>query len=97
VSDLVLLRPLPGAITKSIEAYIGCIAGAELKERYLEKIRDAGFTSIRVVEESVFPIDFLLSDPSARTILKKLDLSRQSLKTLANSVVSIKVTAVKPA
>ncbi|MEW6142589.1 MAG: arsenite methyltransferase [Chloroflexota bacterium] len=97
ISDIVLLKPLPSAITKSIEAYVGCIAGADLKERYLEKIGDAGFTDIRVVEESVFPIDIAASDPSARTIMKDLKLSKQLLKPLANSVVSIKLTAVKPA
>jgi len=97
ISDIALLKPLPKAITKSLEAYIGCIAGAELKERYLEKIRGAGFTNVRIIEESVFPIDLVGGDPTTQTIMKDLKLSKQPLKPLANSVVSVKVTAVKPA
>ncbi len=96
ISDIVLLKPLPEAIAKSIEAYVGCIAGADLKERYLNKIRTAGFSDVRVVEESVFPIDGVIEDPVARDVMKKLKLSKLSLKSLANCVVSVKVAAIKP-
>lgn len=96
ISDIVLLKPLPKAIAKSIEAYVGCIAGAELKERYLEKIRVAGFTNVHVVDESVFPLDCVIDNPAAKDVIKGLKLSKPSLKPLVNSVVSIRVTATKP-
>jgi ubiquinone/menaquinone biosynthesis C-methylase UbiE len=51
VSDIVLLRPLPETVRESIEAYVGCVAGASLKEDYLRLIREAGFEGIEVVEE----------------------------------------------
>jgi arsenite methyltransferase len=43
VSDIVLLDRLSDALTESIEAYVGCVAGAVTKEDYLQAIREAGF------------------------------------------------------
>jgi len=52
VSDLVLERPLPPAIQLSVDAYVGCVAGAPPRERYLELIRAAGFVAVEVAAES---------------------------------------------
>jgi len=54
VSDLVLERSLPKEIKESIEAYVGCIAGASLKEDYLRFIREAGFEGVEIVRESAY-------------------------------------------
>ena len=54
VSDLVLTRPLPDAVRKSAEAYVGCIAGAMLQDDYIATMRDAGFRNVEVVEERVY-------------------------------------------
>jgi SAM-dependent methyltransferase len=35
VSDIVLLKELPDVIKRSIEAYIGCLSGAMMKNKYL--------------------------------------------------------------
>jgi arsenite methyltransferase len=51
VSDLVLENPLPKETRESIEAYVGCIAGASLKEDYLGFIRAAGFQEVEIVRE----------------------------------------------
>jgi SAM-dependent methyltransferase len=51
VSDLVLTRPLPDAVRKSAEAYVGCIAGAMLRDDYLAEMRAAGFANVEVIEE----------------------------------------------
>jgi arsenite methyltransferase len=50
VSDLVLVRPLPESVRSSVEAYVGCVAGASMKEDYLRMIREAGFEDVTVVE-----------------------------------------------
>jgi arsenite methyltransferase len=52
VSDIVLGAALPSGVRESVEAYVGCIAGAQLKEEYLQLIRDAGFKRIEVVREN---------------------------------------------
>jgi arsenite methyltransferase len=52
VSDLVLLRPLPEDAKRSVEAYVGCVAGASLRDDYVRLVREAGFTGVEIVEES---------------------------------------------
>jgi ubiquinone/menaquinone biosynthesis C-methylase UbiE len=95
VSDIVLLRELPGAVRESIAAYVGCVAGAVLKDQYLEGMRSAGFEKVEVISEEVFPMDLVAHDPTAQAILEGLQLSEEELKDLAHSVVSMKVAAVK--
>jgi len=54
VSDLVLVRPLPDAVRSSVEAYVGCVAGASMKDDYLRLIREAGFQDVTVLEETSY-------------------------------------------
>ena len=97
VSDIVLLKELPVEIRNSVAAYVGCIAGAITKKEYLEAIQAAGFEETKVLGEATFPSEFLANDPTAREVTKNLKLSREKAKDLASSVVSIKVSAIKPA
>lgn len=96
VSDIVLLRDLPAVVRESVAAYVGCIAGAVLKEEYLDAVSAAGFQDVRVVSEEVYPMDAVEHDPVVKDALASLDLSTEALKDMARSVVSIKVAAVKP-
>jgi len=36
VSDIVLSKELPEIIKKNVQAYIGCLSGAEMKSKYLK-------------------------------------------------------------
>ncbi len=96
VSDIVLLKELPGEIRNSVAAYIGCVAGATTKKEYLEAIQAAGFKEMEVLGEAAFSAELLANDPTAREIAKNLKLSRERAEDLANSVVSMKVSAIKP-
>jgi len=95
VSDIVLKKELPEAIQKNVEAYAGCIAGAELKENYLELIRKAGFQEVNVQQEKVYPLEYIISEPTTKDIIKSLSMTREQIKDAANSVVSISVSASK--
>ena len=97
VSDIVLLKELPEEIRNSVAAYIGCVAGATTKKDYLEAIRAAGFEETRVLGEAAFSVELLANDPVAREVAKNLKLSREKAEDLASSVVSMKVSAIKPA
>lgn len=68
ISDIVLKKELPKAIKESVEAYVGCIAGAIMKEAYLDKIRTAGFINISVVEERTISIDSVIDEPTAEIV-----------------------------
>ena len=96
VSDIVLLKELPDVIKNSVEAYIGCLSGAMMKDEYLKTIRAAGFRKVKIVKETSFPIDYMANDPTAVAILKDANLSLDKVKEALGSVLSIKVSAVKP-
>jgi arsenite methyltransferase len=48
VSDIVLDGDLPPAITSSVKAYVGCVAGAVSRGTYLMAMEAAGFTEITI-------------------------------------------------
>ncbi len=52
ISDMVTRGELPEEIRKNLESWAGCVAGALDQDAYLQKIRDAGFREVEVVQES---------------------------------------------
>jgi len=95
ISDLVLRKELPDVIKKSVEAYIGCLSGAVLKEEYLKYIQEAGFSQIKVIDETSFPIEDMTHDVTAKAIKDNPNIKPDKIKEIANSVISIKVSAIK--
>jgi arsenite methyltransferase len=95
VSDIVLLKELPDFIKSSVAAYVGCVSGAMMKDEYLATIRGAGFQEVKILDETVFPIDCIANDPTGKAIIDKMSLSEEKIKDIAHSVVSINVTALK--
>jgi len=81
VSDLVLVKELPDSVKQSVEAYIGCLAGAVMKDEYIRFIENAGFGDIRIVNQSSYPVDAMVQN--------------KDISNIANSVVSVKIHAVK--
>jgi len=96
VSDLVLARPLPESVARSVAAYAGCIAGAMLKDEYLGTIRGAGFVDVEVLAESTYPVGSSNPDATERAIVDDPNISADDLRAAANAVVSIKVGARRP-
>jgi len=84
VSDLVLTRPLSPALQQDVDLYVGCVAGASLREDYLDAMRRAGFVDVDVVGEGRYEVglDTLPADSPEREAF--------------GAVVSIKVRARKP-
>ena len=77
VSDLVLVKDLPDAIKESVEAYVGCLAGAIEKDEYLKFIKMAGFKEVKVINQTSYPVDAMFKE----------------LKCAEDTVASIKVSA----
>lgn len=96
ISDLVLEQELPELLRESIEAYVGCLAGASLKDDYLAAIRAAGFKGIKIMGEDSFPIDFMVNDPTVQEVIKNMSVNKEQLQGIAATVKSIKVYAEKP-
>ncbi len=96
ISDIVLLEELPASVKSSIEAYVGCLAGAMLKHDYLAAIERAGFQEIGTTGEASFGLDCMVNDPVAKFVIEGQNLTPEELIGIARSVVSIKIRALKP-
>ncbi|MFH2139003.1 MAG: arsenite methyltransferase [Candidatus Omnitrophota bacterium] len=79
VSDLVLVKKLSDKLRESVEAYVGCVAGAVMKDEYLRYFNDAGFQEVTVVSEADYPVDAMFD----------------GFEDMQGAVVSVKVRAVK--
>ena len=95
VSDIVLLQELPAALKNSIEAYVGCLAGAVMKEDYIDAIRGAGFQDVKIIDETLFPVKEMVSHPAAKDAPVSSDTLMDVAEQLTASIASIKVYAVK--
>lgn len=96
ISDVVLLKKLPDFIKDSIEAYVGCLSGAIMKDEYIGIIKAAGFQKVRIIDETSFPIECMANDPTAKAIVENMKIPRETLEKIANSIISIKVYGIKP-
>jgi arsenite methyltransferase len=95
MSDIVLQKPLPLVIKESMDAYSQCVAGAWLKQDYMEGISGSGFAQIRILEEKHFSLGISSSDPVIKDMVAKSELSEEALMEAADSVLSISVQAIK--
>ncbi len=96
ISDIVLEKELPDRIKNSIEAYVECVAGALLKDEYIEAINEAGFKQVKIIDETNFPYDLIGNDPTTKEIIEKLSISPEEIKEAASSVISVNIYGVKP-
>jgi SAM-dependent methyltransferase len=95
VSDIVLLKELPASIKNSLEAYVSCIPGAMIREEYLRTIENAGFKEVKIVDETIFPIDPTSNTPTAKAIFKNPELRMEDIEKVKGSILSVKVNAIK--
>jgi len=95
LSDVVLLRPLLPVLAGSAAAYLGCVAGASLKNDYLDMLKTAGFADVKVVGESPFYLGEAAADPVVQAIIAEAKLTPDEVKEIGKSIVSIKLVATK--
>jgi hypothetical protein len=92
VSDLALLRPLPRRVLQSVEALVGCVAGAVLVEKTQSMAKAAGLVGIALTPKPGYVngmVDW--NDPLYRGIQKALPKGA----TLGDYVTSLNVEARK--
>lgn len=98
ISDIALLKELPDSIKNCVEAYVGCLAGAIMKDEYLAAIRAAGFQKTEILGEASLSnvLSDMVDNPEIKAIVDDLRITPEELKTLASSGVSISVCGLKP-
>jgi SAM-dependent methyltransferase len=91
VSDVVIRGSMPIEIRRSIELWVGCVAGALEEEEYRQKLVQAGFIDISIKPTRIYRTE------DARGLLEELGVD---LKTMAQDVdekfMSAFVRARKP-
>src|SRR5229473_396199 len=92
VSDVVVRDEVPAEIRKSMELWVGCIAGALEEKEYQEKLARAGFESIEVEATRVYKAE------EARDFLAAAGLDPDTVgPQIDGKFISAFVRAVKPA
>src|SRR5690348_17262537 len=92
VSDVVVRGEVPAGIRKSIELWVGCVAGALEESEYREKLARAGFSAIDVEPTRVYKAD------DARDFLAAAGIDADSLAPLIDGkFMSAFIRATKPA
>jgi ubiquinone/menaquinone biosynthesis C-methylase UbiE len=87
VSDVVLDGDLPEAIRKNVLAYVGCVAGAERRERYFEMLGEAGLGEIEILKD----VDFLemiekASPAEVLSLMEQAGVARGEVEGIVRSV-----------
>jgi len=86
VTDMVLVRELPREVRESVLLYVGCIAGALLRDDYLKLIAEAGFVDLKVLMESSLPYESI----------ERTGVPVEEAKKACDAARSIMVYAKKP-
>jgi len=70
-------------------------SAAEIKDRYIELIRQAGFQEVKIMEEKTYPLEYIISESTTEKVINSIAMSLEEARDAANSVVSVKVSTVK--
>jgi ubiquinone/menaquinone biosynthesis C-methylase UbiE len=92
VSDVVVRGEVPAAIRRSVELWIGCVAGALEERQYRDKLAAAGFEGIDLEPTRVYRVE------AARDFLTGAGLDADTIAPqVADRFMSAFVRARKPA
>ena len=92
VSDVVVRGEVPAAIRKSMELWVGCVAGALGDREYVAKLAKTGFEGIDIEPTRVYSIE------DARMLLAGEGLDVDALaRDMAGTFISGFIRATKPA
>ncbi|MDR2725130.1 MAG: methyltransferase domain-containing protein, partial [Candidatus Adiutrix sp.] len=92
VSDLALLKPLPGNLREMAAALVGCVAGAALVEETRSMLEQAGFKSIILTPKPDYVRNMQeWNDPLYKQIAETLPKGEE----MADYVVSLDIEARK--
>jgi len=91
VSDIVVRGEVPHEIRKSVELWVGCMAGALEESEYLSKLRQAGFETVSVEATRTYCV------ADARELLTSKGIDVDAIAPLVDGkFISAFVRATKP-
>ena len=91
VSDVIVRGEVPADIRRSLELWVGCVAGALEQDEYASKLRSAGFAGVEVEPWRIYSLD------DAQTFLKQsgVDIGRLA-SDVDGRIASAFIRARKP-
>jgi len=90
ISDIVTEGELPAALKKDLEAWAGCLSGAQDVGDLRRMLTQAGFVNIQI--EPKYFDDAALDDLG----IGKEQYAKYNVKSLTRSIFSANISAVKP-
>ena len=90
VSDVVVRGEVPAELRRSVELWIGCVAGALEESEYRAKLAKAGFEEIAVEPTRIYTAE------SARDFLAGAGLGDEAIAAMDGKFASAFVRARKP-
>ncbi len=97
VSDMIQTVPLPDSLLETEAAKVGCISAVVTIDSYMDSLREAGFAEVRIENEVTYPPDLGLEERLIEGLRDEQGVPEEAVRDAARSLVSIAVTAVKPA
>jgi arsenite methyltransferase len=92
VSDVVIRGEIPEAVRRSMQLWVGCVAGALTEDEYRAKLLAAGFEDVEIETTRVYDVE------DARAYLSESGLDVDAIAPIVNGrVTSAFVRAKKPA
>jgi arsenite methyltransferase len=82
VSDIVTRGEIPSDVQRSIELWVGCVAGALSEDEYRAKLTAAGFVDVEIETTRVYDVE------DARTLLTDSGLDVDAIAPLVNGRVT---------
>ena len=98
VSDIVASN-LSDEMRSDMAAWVGCISGAVDEEVYLQMMRDAGFSDVKVVDKMNYDaagLNALANDSCCGDVTGNV-VKKSRMNQIAGKVASVRVFAQKPA
>jgi trans-aconitate methyltransferase len=91
VSDVVIRGDVPDQVRRSMELWVGCVAGALTEEQYLQSLQDAGFEDVGIEPTRIYEF------ADAKAFLAGSDLDTDALaREVSGRVMGAFVRARKP-
>jgi SAM-dependent methyltransferase len=91
VSDVVVRGELPLEVRRSMELWVGCVAGALSVEKYMRLLQEAGFESIGIEPTRIYQFE------DAKVFLQGTDLNAEAIaRNVEGRVMGAFVRARKP-
>lgn len=87
VSDILLARALPPAVERDLLSYVGCIAGAAVREPYFAELADAGLGEVEILRDADYLEILLASAPAeVEAMVKRTGVALDEVRGVVRSV-----------